>query len=37
MKKCVYTVITGKYDYPFAHSIRRPDFDYICFTDDETI
>ena len=37
MKKCVYIVIAGKYDYPFAHSIRRPDFDYICFTDDETI
>ena len=37
MKKCIYTVITGKYDYPFAHSVKRPDFDYICFTDDDQV
>lgn len=33
MKKCIYTVITDNYDYPFDHSIKAAGFDYICFTD----
>ncbi len=37
LKKVVYTCICSNYEKPILHSYIRDDWDYICFTDDETL
>ncbi len=36
-KAVIYTCITGHYDQLNNHSCIRPDWDYVCFTDDPSI
>lgn len=36
-KKVVYTVITAGYNFLLSYRYRKEDWDYICFTDDETL
>ncbi|MCL2112636.1 MAG: DUF616 domain-containing protein [Streptococcaceae bacterium] len=32
-KKVIYTCITGQYDLPIEHQFVNPEYDYICYTD----
>ncbi len=36
-KKVVYTCITGDYDEPIIHKFVNPDYDYVCFTDNDKL
>ena len=36
-KKCVYTAITGNYDFVREIGVKVPDFDYILFTDNKEL